>query len=335
MDSALRASPAGKWNCRVVLVIGISVFNAGVKGADRRLPEVYAAVKAAALEVLVEDHLDGSGWFASDDGLAFTAAHVIGSPGRRVEIRSPAVGRRAAEVLAVDLGHDLALLRVEKREEAYPCLPLANSAPNVGDTVYVFGAPIFRHAVMQPGMVAKDETDFNYYTKAYIETLHVAADVQGGVSGGPWFNSQGEVVGLQSGTMSTNGVSAGLAFMIPLEALKSLLKTKKNAATPSLGMALEEIWQQDDATRKRFPQKTEALLVKILQDDRPAARAGLKQFDAITAVDGQPVSVTEEFLRYVRKKKPGEAIKLAILAPDGAGSREVVLTLGCLEVAWP
>lgn len=325
-------------SCGVSLLLLFTAAACSQAGDNASAPspaEVYAAVKAAAFEVLVEDHLDGSGWFASDDGLAFTAAHVLGSPGRRVEIRSSSVGRRAAEVLAVDLGHDLALLQVEKREEAYPWLPFADSAPKVGETVFVFGAPIFRHAVMQPGMVAKDETDFNYYTNAYIETLHVAADVQGGVSGGPWFNAKGEIVGLQSGTMSTNGVPAGLAFAIPLDALKSLFETKKNAATPSLGMALEEVWQQDDATRKRFPPKTEALLVKILQEDHPAARAGIKQFDAITAVDGKPVPVTDEFLRYVREKKPGEAVKLTILAPDGAGSREAVLTLGCLEVAWP
>jgi len=299
------------------------------------LAKVYAKAKAAAFEVLVEDHLAGSGWFATEDGLAFTAAHVIGQPGRRVEIRSKSAGRRDAKVLAVDLGHDIALLQVEKREGGYASLPFAKSAPNVGETIYVFGAPIFRHAVMQPGMVAKDETDFNYYTNAYVETLEVAADVQGGVSGGPWFNRKGEIVGLQSGTMSTNGVPAGLAFVIPLDALKKLAETKKNAATPALGAAFEEIWQQDEKTRKRFPPKTEALMVKILHADRPAARAGLKQFDAVTAVDGKPFALSDDLLRYIRTKKPGDKITLSVLSPDGAGKREVELTLGCLEVAWP
>ena len=110
----------------VTALILLASFFGSIAAADEpSLAAVYTKVKAAAFEVLVEGHLSGSGWFATEDGLAFTAAHVIGQPGRHVEIRSKSAGRRAAEVVAVDLGHDIALLRVEKRDGGYARLPFA------------------------------------------------------------------------------------------------------------------------------------------------------------------------------------------------------------------
>ncbi|HYW80974.1 MAG TPA: serine protease, partial [Thermoguttaceae bacterium] len=72
---------------------------------------LYEKAKLASVEVLVDDHMDGSGWFVDGQGLLFTAAHVIGRPGRRIEVISPTIGRIEAQVVAVDLGHDLAMLR--------------------------------------------------------------------------------------------------------------------------------------------------------------------------------------------------------------------------------
>ena len=160
-------------------------------------------------------------------------------------------------------------------------------------------------------------------------------NVQGGVSGGPWFNSKGEIVGLQSGTMSTNGVPAGLAFVIPLDALKNLAETKKTAATPALGMGLEEVWQQDEKTRSRFPPKTEALMVKVLPEDRPG-RPGRPQG---IRRDHRRRRQTSRPLRRLPPLRPHEETGRQDHAlrprPRRGGQAGGVLTLGCLEVAWP
>ena len=95
--------------------------------------ELYESAKRASVEILVDGHLGGSGFFVDKEGLLLTAAHMIGRPGLRVEILSPTAGRIKAEVVAVDLGHDLALLRVESREDGYPELPLAEKLPPPGD----------------------------------------------------------------------------------------------------------------------------------------------------------------------------------------------------------
>lgn len=330
-----------KWILLLTLFFALAARLAAGQEADAEnaaqptAAELYARAKRASVEILVDDHLDGSGWFADPKGLLFTAVHVIGRPGRRIEILSPVAGRLEAKLVAVDLGHDLVLLRVDPREEDYPALKLADKLPPAGEDVFLLGAPIFRHAVLLPGMVAHDETVFGYYTNKYIETIHIAATVQGGMSGGPWFNRQGEVIGMQSGVMSQNSIPVGVANAVPVDAIRSLLQSRRSTATPTIGAALEETWQQQRDFLDRFPPRTEGLVVRILQKDKPAARAGLKQWDVITAAEGKRVRLGGELLRIIRGKKPGESLKLTVLRPDGAGTYEPEVQLGKLEVGWP
>jgi len=299
------------------------------------LADLYRRAKMASVEVLSDGHLIGSAWFADPEGVLVTAAHMIESPSRTLEVQSPAVGRIDAELVAVDLGHDLALLRLKPRDGGYPVLTLAEKLPPPGDDVFLFGVPMFRHAVLLRGMAARDDTVFEYYAERFIEVSHVAATVQGGMSGGPWLNRQGEVVGLQSAVMSLNAVPVGIALMVPVDAIRTLLTNKRNAATPTMGAAVEELWQHGPDVLKRFPPRTEGLVVRAMRPDGPAARTGLKEWDLIVAADGQKVRFSGELLRIVRGKHPGETLKLSILGPDGTDSREVVVGLGTLEVGWP
>ena len=90
---------------------------------------IYEQAKQASVEILVDGHHGGSGCFVSDDGLVLTAAHIPGRPGRLLEVLTPDGGRLKATVAAVDLGHDLILLRVEPREGGYAVLKLAAEVP--------------------------------------------------------------------------------------------------------------------------------------------------------------------------------------------------------------
>jgi S1-C subfamily serine protease len=297
--------------------------------------ELYAHVKQASLEVLVDDHLNGSASLIAAEGLAITAAHVVGRPGARVEVLSPVAGRRNAEVVAVDLGHDLALLRAEPRDGGYPFLPVADALPPAGTEVYLLGTPIFRHAVMFRGIVACNEPSFEHLNAGYVAVLTLAANVPSGTSGGPWVDRQGALIGVQSGVMSNNGIPVGVAFAGLASGVRRLLETRQSASTPNLSAAVEETWQQGRDVLDRFPPRTEGLVVKVLEADGPAARGGLKQFDLIVAIEGQPVRLPDEFLRLVRQKKPGESVTLTVLGPDGTGKRQVAVTLGRLEAGWP
>jgi serine protease Do len=296
---------------------------------------VYEKAKPALVEVLVNGHLNGSGWFIDPKGTLFTAAHVIEHPDRKVEVTSPSIGRMDATILAVDLGHDLALLEIQPREKPYPALKLASKSPAPGEAEFLFGAPIYRHAVFLRGAAAGVDSSFEYYLDRYNEVTMVTATVPVGMSGGPWLNSQGEAVGLNSGVMSENSIPVGLAFSAPLEALKKLLEKRKSASTPYLGVAVEELWQQDSKMIDRFPPQFEGLLVKVLQADGPAARGNLKLDDMIVSADGKNVRLTDELLRIIAKKQPGESLELNVVSLNGAGQRKATITLGKLEVGWP
>mgnify|MGYP002389270559 FL=1 len=184
-------------------------------------------------------------------------------------------------------------------------------------------------------MMARDEPTFEYLNAGYVLVLTVAANVPSGTSGGPWVDRQGALVGVQSGVMSNNGTPVGVAFAGPAGAVRRLLETRQSAATPNAGLAIEETWQQQRDFLDRFPPRTEGLVVKVLQADGPAARAGLKQWDLIVEAEGQAVRLPDELLRIVRSKKPGETLSVGVLGPDGTGKRQVAVTLGRLEAAWP
>ncbi len=309
----------------------------GEDAAAKQRDGLYGRAKRASVEVLVDDHLQGTGWFADKSGLVVTVAHMFDRPGRRVEILSPVAGRVEAKVIAVDLGADSALLRVKPREGGYPAFPLAKEIPPPGRDVFLFGTPIYRHGVLLRGAVARNDTTFEYYgdRNLYTEIVHLSGQGPHGVSGGPWMNREGEIVGMQSGVMTNKDAPMGVAFMVPVDAIRRLLQTKRTAETPTLGVAVEETWQQQPDFLKRFPRQTEGLVAKIIQKDGPAARAKLKQWDVITAIDGKKVRMPDELLRYVRTKKPGDSVMLTVLGPDGTGQRKLDVRLGRLEAAWP
>jgi serine protease Do len=295
----------------------------------------YEKARAACVEVLVNGHLNGTGWIADAKGLIVTASHVLERPENKIEITAPWLGRVEARLVAVDLGHDLALLRIDPRKEPYPTIGLAERSPAPGETVFVLGAPIFRHSILVRGTMARTETGFEYYMDRYNEIRYIAATVPVGMSGAAWLNAAGEGVGDQSGVMSQNGVPVGIAFSSPLEAVRDLIRRGKSAATPTLGVVAEELWQQDRKTMDRFPPRTEGLLVKGMRDDGPAARAGLKVTDLIVAADGRKIRLTEELLHHITSKQPSQTVELTVVSPDGTGQRKISVVLGKLEIGWP
>jgi len=326
-----------KWILLFTLLLALLVRLAG--GGETAAPgpqdDLYAKVRRASVEVLVQGRLEGTGWFVDSKGLIFTAAHVLAEPGRDIEVCSPVAGRIDAELLAVDLGHDLALLQVEPRKDGYPALELADKLPPPGSEVFVLGTPLFRRGVMMRGTVGRPEPTFEYYNFGYVQVLTIAADTPGGMSGGPWFTPCGKVVGLQSSSMSLNNVPVGVTFVAPADAIRTLLKNNRNAATPGIGLHVAEIWQQQREFTSRFPPKTEGLVVHALKKDGPADRSGIKQGNLIIAADGRKVALVDELIGAVRGKPPGSAIKLTLLGADGTGSYEVSVPIGRLEVGWP
>jgi S1-C subfamily serine protease len=228
----------------------------------------------------------------------------------------------------------LALLKADTKDDGVATLQLADKTPPPGSDVFLIGAPIYRHAVMVPGRVASASTTFEYYAEHYVEIVHFAAMVPMGMSGGAWLDASGRLVGMQSGVMSQNSIPVGIAFVAPLDAVREFVENRRTAATPTLGLAVDELWQQDRKTLDRFGPDKEGLFVSGLQEDGPAARSGLKRGDLIVAADGKKVRLSGDLLRIEVGKKPGDSLELTALGPDGTGERKVSAKLGMLETRW-
>lgn len=305
------------------------VAQPAAKTADQS--ELYDRAKAASIEVLVKGQLAGSGWVANAEGHAFTASHVVKNH-KQVEVTGP-FGRQYAKVIAVDRGHDLALLQLPKRDKPYAFLPTSKKTLKVGQEIYLFGAPMNRHAVMFPGRVGRKGTAFEYLggDGFYIEAHYVIGTSPLGTSGGPWFNASGEIVGLQSGLMQRNDAQVTIAFVTPATAVARLLEEKKSAATPTVRGAFEEIWEHNPKFIAKFPPRTEGLVVRVIQKDGPLDRAKLKIDDLILAADGKPIRYRDQMLRLIRSKKPGDTIELRYFRPGVLGSSTVDVQLDSLE----
>lgn len=325
------------------LSVLVSACPAVVQAGEEDVTETksfYDQLRQVTVEVLVDGRIAGMGTFVEADGHLITAGHLFERPGQRIEVLSTAIGRHEAKMVAIDRGHDLAILCItpnEKEEKLItPFVELAESVPKTPEQVYQFGAPVCRRGVLQTGTIARDDTTYEYLgdQKASVEVTHVCATVQQGTSGGPWVDRQGRLFGVQSATMMINGSPAGVAFVSPLAAIKDLIKTKTTASTAALGVAVEELWQQSTDFIERFPQGTEGIVLKLIDKDGPADRASLEPMDVATHVDGKRVHWVTEFLDAVRAHKPGDKVELEILLPGSAGTEKVTVSAAHLEVAW-
>jgi S1-C subfamily serine protease len=328
----------------VLLTLALLCGSAPWAAAEPAAPEValdgarlYEHVKSAAVEILVHGRLDGSGWFASEDGLVVTAAHVVWKRVEKgegnLEVMSPTLGRLDAQVLCVDRGHDLALLRARVGDQKAPFLNVARAMPEPLEDAFLFGMANFRHDVLIRGSVARAGTTFEYFDKeaSYVEMYHVSAPSPPGTSGGCWVDRRGRVVGNQSGFVTLDRVGVGIALVAPPTAIRRLVEERTGARTPTLGCGLEELGSQSVGYIARFPPRTSGLAPVLLVPGGPADKAKLGDTTLIVAIDGHPVARRDDLLSRLVAHKPGDSVTLKVLAPDGGKTHDIEIALGMLE----
>ena len=298
--------------------------------------EAYARLKAASLMILVDGQQRGSGTLIDATGVAITAAHVIIRKGRRIEVISATAERLGAEVVAVDLGHDLALLRLPVREGGYPFLPLAEELPGPGADAFYIGTPVpMQKPVWLRAMVSGEGVAFTHFRDiGYIPVMTLAASMPRGSSGGSFVDTKGALLGVLVGGTMQNEAPAGFLFASPSEAIRKLLTNRQNAATPLLGMIVSELSRQHPNYHRLFPAEIEGLFVTTVTQNAPAARAGIKEWDLVIEAEGQKLATVNDFLALVRSKKPNESLVIGILEPGASSKRNVTITLGLLEASW-
>ena len=306
-----------------ILWVWISVSTLNGAGSAK----VYAQLKAASVEILVNGRLAGAGSVVDAQGHVLIANHMAPGEGVRLEAQSITLGRHALKVVARDKAHDLMLLQLPLRKEAYPHLTLARNQPNAGQPVFLFGAPVFRHEVMISGTMARDQATYEFYDGAFREIYHISAIAPIGTSGGPWVNAKGELIGVQSAAMTVNGAHQGIAYSSPLSSLRELLNKKKPIQSATMQTGVEELWGQEPGFINKLPKDFGGLVVRQLQGNGVAAKVGLKEWDIIVAIDGQPVKRTDDLMRLIRSRNPGQTVRLKATDREGKNARDLTIKL--------
>ena len=172
--------------------------------------------------------------------------------------------------------------------EALPHVDFASATPRVGDWVIAVGNPFGLGGTVTAGIVSARGRDIG--SGPYDDFLQIDAPVNRGNSGGPSFNSQGQVVGVNTAIYSPSGGSVGIGFAIPAEVAKSVIASLKDSGSVARGWIGVQIQPVTDDIADSLGLKGEkGALIDDAQADAPAAKAGLHAGDVITAVNGDAV----------------------------------------------
>ena len=249
----------------------------------------------------------GSGFFISADGYAVTNNHVVDGADK-VEVTTDDGKTYTAKVIGTDARTDVALIKVEGGSN-FPFAKLSDGKPRIGDWVLAVGNPFGLGGTVTAGIVSARGRDIG--NGPYDDFIQIDAPVNKGNSGGPAFNTEGEVMGVNTAIYSPSGGSVGIAFSIPASTVKNViaqLKDKGSVSRGWIGVQIQPVTA--DIADSLGLKKAEGALVAEPQANGPAAKAGIESGDVITAVNGETVKDARELARTIggsRARQCGEA----------------------------
>jgi serine protease Do len=265
---------------------------------------------------------EGSGFFISADGYAVTNYHVV-DHSTSVQVTTDDGKTYDAKVIGTDEKTDLALIKVDGNN--FPCVQFADHAPRVGDWVVAVGNPFGLGGTVTAGIVSARGRDIG--AGPYDDFIQIDAPINKGNSGGPAFDIDGKVIGVNTAIFSPSGGSVGIGFDIPADTAKTViaqLKNKGHVVRGWLGVQIQPVTA--DIADSLGMKTAEGALVAEPQPDSPAAKAGVKSGDVIVAVDGVTIKNAHDLARKIGEMAPGSSVNLAILRNGKQESMK--LTLG-------
>jgi serine protease Do len=252
----------------------------------------------------------GSGFFISADGYAVTNNHVV-DKAESVEVTTDDGKTYTAKVIGTDARTDLALIKIDGRSD-FPYVRFTEQSPRIGDWVLAVGNPFGLGGSVTAGIVSARGRDIG--AGPYDDFIQIDAPVNKGNSGGPTFDVDGNVIGVNTAIFSPSGGSVGIAFAIPSETVKSVvaqLKDKGSVVRGWIGVQIQPV--TSDIADSLGIKKAEGALVAEPQAGSPAVKAGITSGDVILSVNGQPVKDARSLARTISGMAPGTTVKLGIL----------------------
>jgi serine protease Do len=269
----------------------------------------------------------GSGFVFDADGLIVTNNHVIEGADEIVVNFVDGTKLKVDKVVGRDPKTDIALLKVTPKKPL-KAVPLGQSAKmQVGDWVVAIGNPFGLGGSVSVGIISAKQRDIN--SGPYDDYLQTDAAINKGNSGGPLFNMDGEVIGINTAIISPTGGSIGIGFSVPSDTVRSVvgqLKQWGEMRRGWLGVNLQTV-TDEIAETMGLAESTGALVASVAPGS-PAAVAGLAGGDVILKFDGKDVSRMRGLPKLVAQAPIGEAVEVEIVR--GGERKTVKVTVGRL-----
>jgi len=250
----------------------------------------------------------GSGFIVSPDGVILTNAHVV-RDADEVTVKLQDRREFRAKVLGSDPKTDVAVLKIDAKN--LPVVPIGNTRNlQVGEWVLAIGSPYGLESSVTAGVVSAKGRSLPNDPVPFIQT-DVA--VNPGNSGGPLFNTRGEVVGINSQIYSQTGGYQGLSFAIPIDVavrIKDQIVASGKVQHAKLGVVMQDV-NQDFADSFKLESPDGALVANV-ERGGPADKAGIKAGDVIRKVNGQPIISYGDLSGIVSVAKPGDKMELDV-----------------------
>jgi serine protease Do len=264
----------------------------------------------------------GSGFFISADGYAVTNDHVV-DHAKSVEVTTDDGKIYSAKVIGTDPKTDLALIKVDGRSD-FAYVNFETATPRVGDWVVAVGNPYGLGGTVTAGIISAEGRDIG--SGPYDNYIQIDAPINKGNSGGPTFDTKGNVIGVNTAIYSPSGGSVGIGFDVPASTAKMVvdqLKENGKVTRGWLGVQVQPV-TPGIAESLGLKQATGAL-VDEAQPNTPAEKAGLKAGDIITAVNGKPIKDSRALAREISTMAPGTSAKLDIMRKGESRTIDVTL----------
>jgi serine protease Do len=266
----------------------------------------------------------GSGFFISTDGYAVTNNHVVQNA-ESVKVTTDDGKSYDAKVIGTDPRTDLALIKLDGKD--FPFVKLADGTPRVGDWVLAVGNPFGLGGTVTAGIVSARGRDIG--AGPYDDFIQIDAPVNKGNSGGPTFDVDGQVIGVNTAIYSPSGGSVGIAFAIPADTVKNVvaqLRDKGSVTRGWIGVQIQPV-TPEIADSLGLKQVTGALVAEP-QPNSPAVKAGIQSGDVIVSVNGTPVHDARELAKRISAMAPGTSATVDVI--HNGQQKTVTVTLGTL-----
>jgi serine protease Do len=269
----------------------------------------------------------GSGFIIDAAGYVVTNDHVVGKADK-IDVTLTDGRKFDAKLIGRDEKTDLAMLKIEA-EKPLPFVTFGDSDKvRVGDAVMAVGNPFGLGGTVTTGIVSARQRDI--HAGPYDNFLQIDAAINRGNSGGPAFNMNGEVIGVNTAIYSPTGGSVGIGFAIPSSTAKQVtgeLREHGKVDRGWLGVQIQEVTPEIGSSLGIEPAK--GALVAAVTPDSPAAKAGLKQGDVILSVDGQSIERLKDLTFHVAGRKAGDKMSMSVWR-DGK-KRDMQATIASMQ----